>query len=61
MLLYHPCILNLLHVWGLHFKRYLRSAYSNKVKKGLTAAILGTDFQRIKYEFIFGSISLNRI
>lgn len=30
-------------------------------EKGLTAAILGTDFQGIKYGYIFGSISLNRI
>lgn len=30
-------------------------------EKGLTAAILGTDFQGIKYGYIFGSINLNII
>lgn len=65
MVLPPPHFLKLSHVLGVHFKRYLYSAYSNKViiwnKKGLTAAILGTDFQRIKNEFILSSITLNII
>lgn len=60
-----PCFLYLLYVWGKHFQGTYIHLFSIKLliwnEKGLTAAILGADFQGIKYGYILGSISLNII
>lgn len=61
----HFPVFCILYVWGKHFQGTYIHLISIKVliwnEKGLTAAILGTDFQGIKYGYILGSISLNII